>query len=227
MGFWRRYGAYLAMAVSVVMLGLLLISPTIRPLTLGSFRLWWQASFSSYVWVLPLALVMLVGGVALNNWLERQDRRWLEWSPLGIKANMALLPLEISWLAWPYLVLLAVCMPLMAWFEEWIFRHLVAGSPLAWLIGSVVFGACHLLAGVSIRMAGYIGLVGGLLIVVYAYSGLIGAFLVHASYNLMALSWIVFELRLRRQLGGWLVRSAALRRQLPTVIGWLLKPQPA
>lgn len=223
--FYRRHQAGLTIVFSWGCLGLLVVIPQDRALTLMVARQFVGAIFTtSYSWVSIMALAMLAALAAVNRRLKQRQQGWLEWSLFKTKANIALLPLTIRrwWL--PYLLLLAVCVPLMAWMEEWIFRYLIHGGWAGVLWGGFFFGAIHLAAGVTVRMSLCLTGHGLVLVALFSLTGLLGVFLVHAAYNLTVIGLVVFEVKLRQPLGLWLQAHHRLRFHLPTVTGWLLKP---
>ncbi|HEY5260735.1 MAG TPA: hypothetical protein VIJ33_01320 [Solirubrobacteraceae bacterium] len=145
-----------------------------------------------------LAPCLLGFGVLFNEKLKALDWRWLEWSPWHVKSNVALIPLKNKWLWAPYGLLLGACMPLLAFFEEVIFRSGTNDWVRGLLWGSLAFGVMHLLSFVSIRMTLYLSLVGAILVQVYMMDGLLAVFVVHACYNLLALTLLIAEVHLKR-----------------------------
>jgi hypothetical protein len=204
------------------MLLLLVVLPATRYWVMFFINLW-LGNIGRYEWTVGLAVVMLLCVHLLNTKLKQLHNKWLEWSLFGVKANVSLLPLERKWSGLAYAALLYCCIPTMACFEEAIFRtsnHTI--EKLLW--GVLAFGFAHLLALVTVRMACVLALLGGVLVVVYQVDGLVGACMVHATYNLITLSVIVFELRVRVPAGKWLAQHRFATVHLPTVTFWLLKP---
>jgi membrane protease YdiL (CAAX protease family) len=146
-----------------------------------------------YVVYILCGPLLLVAGVGFNRWMKELDRPWLEWSPLGVRANIALAPITRRWIGIPYAVLLAACMPLLAFAEELIFRNGTTNWLRGLLWGGLAFGALHLVSFVSLRMAIWIGLAGVILAGLYMTGGLAAVFVTHATYNLLALAMIVVE----------------------------------
>src|SRR5579863_2293067 len=109
-----------------------------------------------YTLAVVLAPLLLAFGVAFNAKLQSLNRRWLEWSPFHVKANLALLPIKWRWVWLPYSLVLAFCMPFLALFEEWLFRYGTTSWVRGLLWGTIAFGAFHLLSLVSVRMAIYL-----------------------------------------------------------------------
>jgi hypothetical protein len=170
-----------------------------------------RAAFSGhYVFYAVLAPVLLAFGVVFNVKLQSLDRRWLEWSPFHVKANIALLPLRYRWVWLPYALLLAFCMPFLALFEEWIFRAGTTDWVRGLLWGTIAFGLFHLFSLVSIRMTIYLMLVGAVLVELYMLDGIVAVFVLHAVYNLSAL--VLTVATRKRGLRG----SPAVRRVLGT-----------
>ena len=140
-----------------------------------------------------LAPALLAAGVVFNTNLKKLNKPWLEWSPFHFKANVALAPTKARFVWLPYSLMLGACMPLLAFFEEVIFRN---GTTSIWwgiLWGGLVFGAIHFVSLVTVRMVIYLTLVGLLLVGVYMYAGLVAVFVVHATYNMLALTMLVAE----------------------------------
>jgi membrane protease YdiL (CAAX protease family) len=147
-------------------------------------------------------MLLLVAGVVVNRALKQLDLRWLEWSPFGLRANVALAPIKRRWIGLPYALMLALCMPLLALIEEIIFRSGTTSWARALLWGGLAFGALHLLSFVSIRMVIWIGMAGvGLAALYMNGAGLDGVFVAHATYNLLALALLVAEQHLKNAPG--------------------------
>ena len=153
-----------------------------------------------YAWLVPLALLWLALGIAINVMLKSLNWRWLEWSPFKVKGNLMLLPIEWPWLWVPYTALLAACIPILAFLEEFIFRFGTTNWIRGLLWGSLAFGLLHLVSCVSIRMTLYITPVGVFLVELYMRYGLLAVFVVHAVYNLAALFLLVFDQHLKAPL---------------------------
>ncbi len=92
-----------------------------------------------------------------------------------------------------YGLMLAASMPLLALFEELIFRNHTSGWITGLLWGGLAFGLLHLISLVSIRMTLYLSLVGVCFVGLYMAGGLMAVFVVHASYNLLALALLIAE----------------------------------
>jgi hypothetical protein len=215
--------AYVIMAIAA-----LTAVPLLNHFTSNAFQSFWSLARSDeYAWLLPLALLILLFGIWFNDMLESLQWKWLEWSPFAKKANAIYAPIGRKWLGWPYLGALIFCMPLMAYIEEVIFRQMASqlGLPMLLLVSGPVFGLIHITSGVTVRMSIYLSLVGLIFAGAFLATGLAGAFLLHASYNMFAVTWVMFELRIRHPLGRALKRYAATRRHLPTITAWLLQPQ--
>lgn len=139
-----------------------------------------------YLFEIALAPGLLAFGLYFNEKLKALNVPWLEWAPFHVRANVALMPVESRfWL--PYSALLAFCIPVLAFVEEYIFRYGTTGWVRGILWGGLAFGFLHLFSLVSIRMAIYLTLVGLVLVQVYMTYGLLAVFVLHASYNLLAL----------------------------------------
>ena len=151
-----------------------------------------------YTLYVLLAPCLLAFGVLFNQKVKALGWRWLEWSPWHVQANFTLLPLKNRWLWAPYALLLAICMPLLAFIEEAIFRNGTTGWVRGLLWGAIAFGIFHLLSLVSVRMVIYLTLLGAALVAVYMQDGLLAAFVVHAVYNLLVLALLIVELHIKR-----------------------------
>ena len=182
--------------------------------------------FGQARWVIPLAFLMLVSNVMLDQRLRRLNYAVLEWSPFGVKANINELPIKLKYLGWTYAVLLGYCVPIMAWFEEYIFRNRGANWLWGLSVGVFAFAAAHLVACVSVRMLFCLALAGGELVIVYMMSGFWAAVLTHATFNFIAIAWILYELRLQQPLRA-LVQTVWFKSQFPTILGWYSSLKPA
>ena len=165
-----------------------LISLLFIPFTRQVGLLFLRALGHGYLKYALIAPFLLVGGIYLNRKLASLKNPILEWSPLHNRSNVALMPLRARGL-WPiyYLVLLG-CIPVLAFFEEWIFRNGDHNLPRDLLLGGLAFGFVHLVSLVTIRMCCYLTLVGLVLVGVYSIGGLTACFVVHATYNVLALT---------------------------------------
>ena len=202
--------------------------PLLNNYTTNMFHSFWSLARSDeYAWLLPLALLMLLSGVWFNDKLESLHWKWLEWSPFAKKANAIYAPLGRKWLGWPYLAALIFSMTLVAFVKAIIFRQMASqlGLTLLLLVSGPIFGLIHITSGVTVRMSIYLSLVGLIFAGIFLATGLAGVFLLHASYNMFAVTWVMFELRIRHPLGCALERYTTTRRHLPTVTAWLLQPQ--
>jgi hypothetical protein len=203
------------------LLGASLIALSLTDVAYLAARQYWRLMFEGGQarWAIPLAFLMLVSNVALDQRLRRLNYAVLEWSPFGIKANINELPIKVRYLGWAYAVLLGYCVPIMAWFEEFIFRN--RGATWLWglSIGVFAFAVAHLLACVSVRMLFCLALAGGELVIVYMMSGFWAAVLTHATFNFLAIGWVLYELKLQQPLRTF-VQTAWFKTQFPTVMGW-------
>jgi hypothetical protein len=200
----KRHSKMLLLIFGVAQLAYLLSTP--YPLTAASLLI--RAVLSGhYTLYVLLAPCLLVFGVVFNQRVKALDYRWLEWSPWHVQTNFALMPLRNNWLWVPYAILLGACMPLLAFFEEVIFRNGTTGWVRGLLWGAIAFGLFHLLSLVSIRMAVYLAIVGAVLVAVYLHDGLLAAFVVHAVYNLLVLVLVIVDLHVKRAPG--LIRRAS------------------
>lgn len=224
----KSHSTQIMTGYTVLALALFTAVPQLRALTSHAFYGFWESVRSdAYAWAFPLALIVLLLGIQLNNTLEKLNCRWLEWSLFPVKENIIYRPIRWKRLGLPYVLMLFFCMPLLAFVEELIFREVVGqlGVAILLVVSGPIFGVVHISSGVTVRMTIYLSLVGLLFAGIYLMAGLIGVFLVHASYNLIAITWVTFELRLRAPLGNLLSRSATTRRHLPTVTAWLHQSQ--
>jgi hypothetical protein len=148
---------------------------------------------SNYALYALLAPLLLAFGIVFNRKLKALNWRWLEWSPFHVKANIALIPINIKWLWLPYALMLAACMPLLAFFEEVIFRYHTTSWVHGLLWGGLAFGALHLVSLVTVRMTIYLSIVGIVFVALYMTAGFVAVFVVHACYNLLALTLLTVE----------------------------------
>jgi hypothetical protein len=191
----KRHSKLLLLMFGVAQLAYLLSTP--YPLMAASLLI--RAVLSGhYTLYVLLAPCLLAFGVVFNKRVKALDCRWLEWSPWHVKTNFALMPLRNSWLWVPYALLLGACMPLLAFFEEVIFRNGTTGWVRGLLWGAIAFGLFHLLSLVSIRMVLYLAIVGAVLVEVYFQDGLLAVFVVHAVYNLLVLILVIVDLHVKR-----------------------------
>jgi hypothetical protein len=191
----RRHRKPLLIALALGQLVFLLTLPATRLALTILAKAVGDARYLPYVLLAP---VLLGFGVLFNRWMKRLPWAWLEWSLMGQKANLALAPIRLRWFGLIYGLMLAACMPLLAFFEELIFRNGTTdwGRGLLW--GGLAFGALHLVSFVSVRMTIYLSLVGVALVGLYMTGGLIAVFVTHAVYNLLALSLMLAEQHLAR-----------------------------
>jgi hypothetical protein len=190
MTFIKRHWKQIGMVLVLAQIGYLLTLPPTWLVDRMFLRAVVQPHYLPYVLLAP---ALLAGGVRFNVWLKATGWSWLEWSPFGIKANLALSPVQSRWIGPPYALMLALCMPLLALFEEIIFRNGTTSWLQGILWGGLAFGALHLISFVSIRMTIYLALAGIVLVGVYMTGGLLAAFVTHAVYNLLALALLVGE----------------------------------
>jgi hypothetical protein len=175
------------------------------PATGVALKLLARATTHGYADYALLAPALLVIGMLLNNWARALDWPWLEWSPWGVRTNVALAPMKLRFLWLPYALALAWCIPLLAFFEEEIFRSGTHTWLRGLLWGGVAFGLVHLISCVTVRMTIYLTLVGLALVGIYMQGGLIAVFVTHASYNLLALALVGIDQHLPRK---WRTRLA-------------------
>jgi hypothetical protein len=153
--------------------------------------LWRAITSGHYTPFIIAAPVLLAVGVLVNTKVQSLNRRWLEWSPFHMKANIALMPIKVRWVWLPYSLLLAFCMPFLALIEEWLFRFGTTNWVHGLLWGTIAFGLFHLFSLVSVRMTIYLMLVGAVLVEVYMLYGIVAVWVLHAVYNLSALALTV------------------------------------
>lgn len=190
-------------AVAAAQLALLLTMPA----TLYALKLLGRAVTHGYAGYALLAPVLLAAGILFNKYVRALDWRWLEWSPWGIRANLALAPIKLRYLWLPYALALSCCIPLLAFFEEEIFRNGTHTLLRGLLWGGLAFGVVHLISCVTVRMSIYLSLVGLALVGIYMEGGLIAVFVTHASYNLLALTLVSTEQHLPRKPRNWLAQA--------------------
>jgi hypothetical protein len=203
----QKYKTQLLFVFGVAQLAFLLSLPVSRTAVLLLARAVLSGHYTLYVLLAPCLLAF---GVLFNQKLKALDWRWLEWSPWHVKSNFALLPLKSKWLWAPYALLLGTCMPLLAFFEEIIFRNGTTDWVRGALWGALAFGLLHVLSFVTVRMTLYLTLVGAILVQVYMLDGLLAVFVVHACYNLLALTLLIVEVHVNRA-------PALIRRVLASV----------
>jgi hypothetical protein len=191
----KRHKVTLLTIVSIAQLGYLIQLPATRS---AAVLLAHAVVSSSYAVYALLAPCLLGFGVVFNQRLKALDWRWLEWSLWHQKSNLALVPLANKWLWAPYGLLLAGCMPLLAFFEEIIFRAGTNGWLRGLLWGGLAFGLLHLLSCVTVRMAIYLAIVGVFLVDIYMRDGLLAVFVIHANYNLLTLTLLIADAHLKR-----------------------------
>jgi hypothetical protein len=202
------------------------------PATSFALKLLGRAVTHGYAGYALLAPGLLALGVLFNKQARALDWRWLEWSPWGVKANVALAPMKLRFLWLPYALALGWCIPLLAFFEEEIFRNGTHTWLRGLLWGGLAFGLVHLVSCVTVRMSIYLTLVGVALVGIYIQGGFIAVFVTHASYNLLALTLVGIDQHLPRRLRTRLARvlPAQRRRHLsapPTVAEPVMQGQPA
>ena len=220
---------------SCFMFGLMIIT-TLLPLTQFLAGLYAKGLLSGYglsVLGAVVAIPSLMLVITLNNRLITANKKILETSLFKWKKNFSLAVLTSHWAsATVYVIAMLVAIPVLAYYEEWIFRSLLTGPIAVLLWGGVAFGFVHMLVGVTVRMALCNGLLGLFLGVAYSVlvpslgeeSALWFVTVVHATYNYLALAVIVYEVRLQRYvcvfLDGdhWLARAS--KRHLPTAVRW-------
>jgi hypothetical protein len=191
----KKHKVPLLVGFGMVQLGWLLTLPQTRQAAILLVRAVLDLKYAAYVLLAP---VLLAFGIAFNTRMKALGKPWLEWSPFNVKTNIALAPIRYRWVWLPYALMLAACMPLLALFEELIFRNHSTNVVTALLWGGLAFGVFHLISLVTIRMLIYLSLVGAAFVGLYMAGGLIAVFVVHATYNLLALTLLVAE----HQLGG-------------------------
>lgn len=220
--------------------GSLFVQSDTRELVYASFRIYLSIMSSWTIWlIVPGAILTLRYVIRLDNKLRSFDKKWLEWSPFRIKMNIAAVPISVKYIGFPYVVLLLYCLPFLAWAEEMAFRFAVDN----WLMPTVqtgmtywvllicigvlwsglVFGLVHLISFVTIRMTLCLSFAGVVLLGVYLLSDVWVATAFHATYNVIAVAWIMFELRYRVPLVGLLSHETwrpRIDRHLPTVASW-------
>lgn len=186
----RRHKTPLLTAFALIQLSALMFMPATRTAFVLLVRALINPTYGPYALLAP---PLLAAGVAFNTRIKKLDKRWLEWSPFGIRANAALAPTRVRFVWLPYSLLLGACMPMLAFFEEIIFRRGTNSILIGILWGGIAFGALHLLSLVTVRMTIYLTLVGILFVGLYMQAGLLAVFVVHATYNMLALGLLVAE----------------------------------
>lgn len=194
----KRYRKQLLVAFAFLQLGYLLALPATRTAFVLLGRAWADPKYTLNVLLAP---VLLAAGILFNQRLKALHRRWLEWSLFGTKANLALKPITFRWIWVPYGLMLAACMPLLAFFEELLFRNGTSDWVRGLLWGGLAFGVVHLVSFVTVRMTIYLSLVGVVFVGLYMSGGLVAVFVTHATYNLLALSLITAEQHLSKAPG--------------------------
>lgn len=124
---------------------------------------------------------------------QRFDRGWLAWKLF--KKNIQFLPLEHSFLRYPFIVVFLLNMPFIAGVEEFLFRHGLGLWPtitvfdIAWR--SLAFGLVHCISGNSVRMGLILSLFGFWLSHQYLAGGLALATLSHCIFDFLLFTLIL------------------------------------
>lgn len=205
----KKHRNGLLIAVALGQLVYLLTLPATRLAFATLIRAVGDVHYLPYVLVAP---VLLGFGLTFNRLMKRLSWGWLEWSLMGRKSNLALAPIKLRWFGVIYGLMLAACMPLLAFFEELIFRNGTTDWVRGLLWGGLAFGVLHLVSFVSLRMTIYLTLVGVGLVGLYMTGGLLAVFVTHATYNLLVLALMMVEQHLGRG-------PAAFRRLTTAVAG--------
>lgn len=182
------------------------------PATIYAVKLLARAVTHGYAGYALLAPVLLASGLLFNKYARALDWRWLEWSPWGIRSNLALAPIKLRFLWLPYALALSCCIPLLAFFEEEIFRNGTHTWLRGLIWGGLAFGLVHLVSCVTVRMSIYLSLIGVALVGIYMEGGLLAVFVTHASYNLLALALVSTEQHLSPKLRAWLGQALPMAR---------------
>lgn len=211
----------------------------------------------AFLWVVGGLIVVSL--VWLNEVLRAQGSKLLEFSLFkSSNMNVVYRPLYYRlYISVPFIIFFSVAMPVIVAIEELLFRVSVLGgrygfpiekfgfpewvhqsqlpagvSVLVW--GGLVFGAVHILMGVTVRIALLNGMYGifasAIFIWVSEQSGNASkAFwvivCVHATYNYLVFFWGIFEIKLQAECARLLETesrlSHVLNTHLPTVCGWV------
>jgi membrane protease YdiL (CAAX protease family) len=148
-------------------------------------------------WLVPMAVLWLVGTIAINLLLESLNKRWLEWSLGHFKGNFAFRLLSRRWLWIPYSFLLVVCIPFIVFLEELVFRQGTTNWHRGLLLGALVFGMLHILMGYNIRASISASISGAFLVYVYMHQGFIAVFMLHTVYDLIVVLLLVADFHLK------------------------------
>lgn len=130
--------------------------------------------------------VMVLVGISLAKlhpifkwWAGRLLPRWRS---KETPSNINFAPLKVPGIAQFYLVLLIFQLPVITWFEEWIFRY----NLMSWkeaVLWSLLFGLSHLLIGVPLYGAIVISITGLWYSFIYFHEGLMAATIHHTTYD--------------------------------------------
>jgi hypothetical protein len=195
-GFIRRNWQYLLVADLAVTVTMSLSKmPAYRSVLLQGFLAGMiRQKFLVYLFGAVLLVLLSFG---FNYGAKSLDRRWLEWSPWGARLSITRLPMESKYMWLPYSILLLIFMPFVVVVEETIFRAGRHDWASGILIGSLAFGLLHLVfAFVRVRMALFMCIFGAIMVKLYMISGLGTVIWLHATYNLVVLTVLVFNAKL-------------------------------
>ncbi|OYX43747.1 hypothetical protein B7Y94_00835 [Candidatus Saccharibacteria bacterium 32-49-12] len=193
-----------------LLLCMLSLVPPVSEFTRAIFVGYWLKLLDgSYTYMVLMAGLALYLEIRFDGYLKARKSRVLEWSFFSTKGNTIYGPLKHKWLGWPYAIMLACCIPVLALAEELIFREFAHqfGLLALLLVSGPIFGLIHMSSGANVRRVICISLMGLAMAGVYLMIGLSGVFVFHASYNLIALGWVIIQLRLAQPLSRLRRRS--------------------
>jgi len=168
---------------------------------------------TKYLLVALMVPPIVVFVVMSEDFMKQLGWRWINFSPFD--HGFVAMPVGYRYLWLPFALLLAYCIPLMAWMEEVFFRFQVNSWIPGLLWGSVLFGLLHLLALVPLRVVLYLCALGAILVEIYFSYGLAAAFVFHTTYNFIVLVLILVTARIgvnRERSLIALVRNGLARR---------------
>lgn len=161
----------------------------------------WDANLDWYSKILdlrgaPLALILfgcpvfMVVMERIDAWQHRSQNRIIRWRLF--RRNINFVPMDYWFLRVPFLVLLYLNLPVLAWIEEFIFRDGFGTYPQrtigAALWRSVTFGYAHMLGGCTLGACLALSVGGLWFSLLYAYGGLQLATIGHLVCNLIGLT---------------------------------------
>lgn len=178
------YSVFLCLALAI-------IGWSYREMTLEIWRRALGFSWMHHIILIisSIGLITVVYGTIKS--LESRNFKFLE--VRLIKINLNFTALQFKSLRIPFILLFYFSLPLLSFFEEFIFRHGLGYSPTETLTTalwrSLVFGLAHLIGGIPLRSGLVLSIAGLYLSAFYINFGLMEATFVHMYYNLIFFSY--------------------------------------